>query len=93
MYVLCRLSICKRCENVLALMFVFFALQAVTGDRQNRQYAGALDEMLSGEGVGPKKLVLVMDRIDVLGKHADGKKVMKLAPCIYFESILATLLC
>ena len=36
--------------------------------------------MLSGEGVGPKKLVLVVDRIDVLGKHADGKKVMKMGP-------------
>ncbi len=57
-------------------------MQAVTGDRQNRQYAGALDEMLSGKGVGPKKLVLVVDRIDVLGKHADGKKVMKMALCI-----------
>ncbi len=53
----------------------------MTGDTQNRQYAGALDEVLSGEGGDLKKFVLVVDRIDVLGKHADGRKVMKLALC------------
>ena len=61
---------------------LLLALQAITGDRHNRQYAGALDEMLSNTGGGLKKLVLVVDRIDVLGKHADGRKVMKLALCI-----------
>jgi len=38
--------------------------------------------MLSGKGVGPNKVVLVVDRIDVLGKHADGRKVTKMALCI-----------
>ncbi|KAA6427494.1 MAG: origin recognition complex 1 [Trebouxia sp. A1-2] len=50
--------------------------EAVTGDRQNRQCTGALDEMLSGKTDAPKKVVLVVDRIDVLGKHADGRKVL-----------------
>ncbi|KAL0045184.1 hypothetical protein WJX82_011522 [Trebouxia sp. C0006] len=50
--------------------------EAVTGDTQNRQYAGALDKVLSGEGGDLKKFVLVVDRIDVLGKHADGRKVL-----------------
>ncbi|KAL0022861.1 hypothetical protein WJX77_000862 [Trebouxia sp. C0004] len=57
-------------------LFCKSVYEAVTGDRQNRQCTGALDEMLSGKKVGPKKLVLVVDRIDVLGKHADGKKVL-----------------
>ncbi len=84
MHVLYRLSFCKRCNSVPLIFapdILNFPLQAVTGDTQNRQYAGALDEVLSGEGGDLKKLVLVVDRIDVLGKHADGRKVMKLALC------------
>ncbi len=84
MYALCRLGFCKRFEIVLPSISSLSPLQAVTGDTQNRQYAGALDEVLSAEGEGPKKLVLVVDRIDVLGKHADGRKVMKLTlPQLY----------
>jgi len=84
MHVLYRLSFCKRCNRVPLIFspdILNFALQAVTGDRQNRQHARALDEVLSAEGGDLKKLVLVVDRIDVLGKHADGRKVMKLALC------------
>jgi hypothetical protein len=96
LYVLYSLSFCKRCEIVLRLIFYSLHLQTVTGDRQNKQCTGALDEMLSGKGVSPKKVVLVVDRIDVLGKHADGRKVTKMALpplCIQFESILATVMC
>ena len=77
MHVLYRLSFCKRCNSVPLIFspdILNFALQAVTGDRQNRQHARALDELLSAEGGDLKKFVLVVDRIDVLGKHADSQK-------------------
>ena len=50
-------------------------LQGITGKLRNREYAGALDTLLSADGPGPERVILVVDHIELLAKHAHGKKV------------------
>lgn len=50
-------------------------VQGITGKLRNREYAGALDTLLSADGPGPERVILVVDHIELLAKHADGKKV------------------